>query len=216
MDGPLPTFHLFPKLPIELRFKIWEESLKANSSRVVEINFSSSTMRWHPCAPPPAQLHVSREARQLALNRYQPASLQRSKPQPPSVYIDFTRDIIFLRSQSASALDYYGRVYDEVLQNLDSICDNCVHIAFPGHLIAGMPLVRLLAHFRSLEILTIVAKTDVIKEPSNMDDKALHFVPDCRTRKQMGRLLMAASGAIMVSKVVKFVRYAQAIREENH
>lgn len=211
--GALTSFHAFRRLPVELRFMIWKESLKANSSRVVEINFSFKTMRWHPCAPPPALLHVSQEARQLALQRYQAAPLQCNRPQPAMVFLDFSNDIVFLRSPSGPALDYRGRVYNQVLLDLESIRDNCIHIALPTHLVTGMPLIRLLAHFKRLQSLTIVAPTDTIRKPSNPHDEELSFVADRRTRKKMGRMLVAAE-VLKFSTVVKVVHHAQAVRGE--
>lgn len=205
-------FHAFRRLPVELRFKIWEESLKANSSRVVEINFSFKTMRWHPCAPPPAQLHVSQEARQFALRLYQAAPLQRNGPRPIMVFLDFSRDILFLHSQTSPRPGFFGQVYNQVLLNLDSIRDNCVHIAFPSHLVTGMPFVRLLAHFKRLEALTIVAPMDTTRKSSNHDEE-LSFVPDRRTRKKMSGMLAAAE-IIRFSTVVKVVHHAQAVRGE--
>lgn len=74
-----------------------------------------------------------------------------------------------------------------------------------------MPLVRLLAHFKRLEALTIVAPTDAIRQPSDPDDEPLSFVPDRRTRKEMSRVLAAAE-IIKFSTVVKVVNHAQAVR----
>jgi hypothetical protein len=129
------------------------------------------------------------------------------------VFLDFSHDTIFLRSWSGLALDYSGQVYEQVLLDLDSIRDNCVHIAFPTHLVTGMPLVRLLAHFKHLESLTSVAPTDAIRKPSDPDDEQLSFVPDRRTRKRMS-LMLAIAETIRFSTVVKVVHHAQAVRGE--
>ncbi|CAG8955034.1 hypothetical protein HYFRA_00007048 [Hymenoscyphus fraxineus] len=40
-----PTFHLFPKLPAEIRLQIW--SLAPPDDRVVEVGYSFNTQRWY-------------------------------------------------------------------------------------------------------------------------------------------------------------------------
>jgi hypothetical protein len=65
-----PKFTLFPKLPIELRLKIWKES---HEPRIIELRF---TRNWKMCRYDfiipkfPAVLHVNKEARLESLKYY--------------------------------------------------------------------------------------------------------------------------------------------------
>src|SRR5271156_5126617 len=69
-------FTLFPKLPTELRFKVWAMAFLSRVSRVVEIRIREQTdsnsdsespaspYLWSP-SPPPALANSCREARQM-------------------------------------------------------------------------------------------------------------------------------------------------------
>ncbi|KAH9222737.1 hypothetical protein DL95DRAFT_258460, partial [Leptodontidium sp. 2 PMI_412] len=58
----------FPKLPAELRFKIWILSLPG--PRVVELHYNALTSRAVSSTPAPAALHTSRESHEEALKQY--------------------------------------------------------------------------------------------------------------------------------------------------
>ncbi|EHA52005.1 hypothetical protein MGG_15233 [Pyricularia oryzae 70-15] len=72
-----PTFHLFAKLPAELRVKIWQQSLEP---RVVELHTRrghyaddfrhGGHLKWHSQCTNPAALSVCVESREVALERY--------------------------------------------------------------------------------------------------------------------------------------------------
>ena len=62
-----PTFHLFPRLPTELRLQIWEMTVEP---RTVELHCNHRTsypdfygVKIHSSTPPPATLHACRESR---------------------------------------------------------------------------------------------------------------------------------------------------------
>jgi hypothetical protein len=62
------TFTVFPKLPVELRFKIWKLALPG--TRVVAINFDYESETITSSARIPAALHTCRESRLEALKVY--------------------------------------------------------------------------------------------------------------------------------------------------
>ncbi|KAI6379815.1 hypothetical protein MCOR25_001948 [Pyricularia grisea] len=72
-----PTFHMFAKLPAELRLKVWQHSLEP---RVVELHTRrghyaddfrhGGHLKWHSRCTNPATLSVCVESREVALERY--------------------------------------------------------------------------------------------------------------------------------------------------
>src|SRR5436190_18405372 len=67
MGSPLKSFTLFPKLPIELRLKIWRDSIQP---RMVKVRYDKAHKRCTSFAIP-AILHASRESRYVGLKTYQ-------------------------------------------------------------------------------------------------------------------------------------------------
>jgi hypothetical protein len=99
---PLPpgqptTFPKFPLLPPEIRQQIF--ALALPDRRIVELrlqpaskaSYHEYTRVWRSPCPPPALLHVSREARSIALKRYRLAF--RGVKWPAAIYVDFATDI---------------------------------------------------------------------------------------------------------------------------
>jgi hypothetical protein len=79
IDNALDTFTLFPKLPIEIRFKIWKYSFP----RGREVNFADELIfkamsaeargafvQFEDSNPPPATLWINKESRQETLKHY--------------------------------------------------------------------------------------------------------------------------------------------------
>lgn len=66
---PLETFTCFPKLPLELRLKVWHNSMPG--SRVLEIRFNKRKRRFVSYAKVPTVLQICRESRNEALGTYQ-------------------------------------------------------------------------------------------------------------------------------------------------
>ncbi|OTB00105.1 hypothetical protein M426DRAFT_26838 [Hypoxylon sp. CI-4A] len=99
------TFHLFAKLPIELRFQIWSYNLP--EPRIVEIkchtepNFKYQLRQddveptvCKSTLPVPVNLHVCRESRFEALKRYQ--LLFSCSSESGRIYFDPLRDTLYL------------------------------------------------------------------------------------------------------------------------
>ncbi|TVY39316.1 hypothetical protein LOCC1_G005895 [Lachnellula occidentalis] len=98
-DPQSRTFAAFPRLPIELRFKIWENASMA--TRTLELWYSFDNQRFSTFQPVPAVLHTCREARRAG-NRMYSLSFGSAKS-PPRTYFNPICDII-----------YFGlRVYDD-------------------------------------------------------------------------------------------------------
>ncbi|PMD46200.1 hypothetical protein L207DRAFT_207124 [Hyaloscypha variabilis F] len=85
-------FKLFPKLPTELRRIIWRLSLPGQ--RVVEVLFDNFTGQCRSSCPIPIALHVSSEARGVALESYELAF--GTAEAEAVVYFDFKIDALFL------------------------------------------------------------------------------------------------------------------------
>ncbi|ETS80096.1 hypothetical protein PFICI_07625 [Pestalotiopsis fici W106-1] len=108
-----PSFSKFNDLPPELRIKIWQTAMPEARTVVVKspyapkddappsleealVHTDGPTKTWTSNTPIPALLHVNAEARHEASKRYQLA-LSVGQHQP-RIYVDFTRDTIFLGS----------------------------------------------------------------------------------------------------------------------
>ncbi|KAI1212914.1 uncharacterized protein F4807DRAFT_471479 [Annulohypoxylon truncatum] len=98
------VFHLFAKLPIELRFKIWAYNLPG--PRIVEIKCSTESAQTSQpqqgdrrpvvctsTSPIPTNLHVCRESRNEALKKYR--LLFGSSPQPGRIFFEPLRDTLY-------------------------------------------------------------------------------------------------------------------------
>jgi hypothetical protein len=103
-------FHLFPRLPPELRRKIWRHALP--SPRIMSIDFiqrpHQSIPQFEPNHPPPVLLQVCHESREVALENYELAfeaqgpcgSSQQAptggtpNPSPRGFYFDFRTDTL--------------------------------------------------------------------------------------------------------------------------
>ncbi|PVH69462.1 hypothetical protein DL98DRAFT_522166 [Cadophora sp. DSE1049] len=66
MPSPLTSFHLFPKLPTEIRMMIWELSLEA---RTVEIQWTE-TRGFFSRVPTPMALRVCKDSRGAVKSKY--------------------------------------------------------------------------------------------------------------------------------------------------
>ena len=119
---PATTFYHFPKLPIELRFKIWDYA--ALHARFIEIERGPKVRNGYDlegdiCAGedyrrraspisrrPPAIFHVSQEARSEAKKNYQLRTFDTLTPNQTEQYIYYNPDSDILNSarNAASAL----------------------------------------------------------------------------------------------------------------
>ncbi|KAI0123857.1 hypothetical protein BJ170DRAFT_98963 [Xylariales sp. AK1849] len=106
----LHDFHLFPRLPTELRLRIWSCSLP--DSRIVSIHCDAKPSpgpsapfeaRTHECsftssAVIPASLHVCRESRSEALREYQLSF--GTLHQPGKVFFNDSTDVLYFGARS--------------------------------------------------------------------------------------------------------------------
>ncbi|KAI9048227.1 hypothetical protein LZ554_008022 [Drepanopeziza brunnea f. sp. 'monogermtubi'] len=91
---PGTTFTLFPKLPVELRLKIYSEHLTTSTSRIVKICWNARKRAFVSRRPPPPLLHTCSESRHQALKMYQLHFA--SSPEFARVYFSFERDTLAL------------------------------------------------------------------------------------------------------------------------
>ncbi|TVY46112.1 hypothetical protein LSUB1_G000042 [Lachnellula subtilissima] len=90
-DPQSPTFTAFPLLPIELRFKVWENA--SMTTRTLELIYSMDNQRFWTFQPVPAVLHTCREARRAG-NRIYSLSFGSAKS-PPRTYFNPISDIVY-------------------------------------------------------------------------------------------------------------------------
>ncbi|KAH7360724.1 hypothetical protein BKA65DRAFT_533972 [Rhexocercosporidium sp. MPI-PUGE-AT-0058] len=89
---PATEFLLFPKLPAELRFKIWILSLPC--LRTVELHYNALNSHTMSSTPAPAAFYTSRESRREALKQY--SLLFEDYVLNSSAYIDVRTDTLYL------------------------------------------------------------------------------------------------------------------------
>ncbi|TAQ88097.1 hypothetical protein B7494_g3579 [Chlorociboria aeruginascens] len=120
---PLTTFHLFPRLPTELRLHIWTLTLRP---RTVDIRYY--TDGFH--APDadntlPIALKVCRESRGYLLDSY-PYCFG-SRIHPPRLRFNFSLDTLYFdRSFEHYISHFFGILSDTEIQNLRYLAIDCV------------------------------------------------------------------------------------------
>lgn len=145
----LSSFPLFQTLPLELRTKIWQSSLP--TARLVEIRYLNMPCHFPMPRLPTALLHVSQEAREVALKRYRP--LYRMSSPLPLIYIDPNIDILFVNEHIQRLDEVLSELDDEVLRSLHEIAlESMMMFVFPN--IAGK-IFPCLLRLKGLERITI-------------------------------------------------------------
>ncbi|KAI9648959.1 hypothetical protein NHQ30_001525 [Ciborinia camelliae] len=95
-------FHYFPKLPIELRKRIWWFSLPG--SRIVEVYWKEKDYGiWSECQQP-VTIHICHESREVALGVYKLAFKTISAP--ATIYFDFEIDVLYFGAGNISNYQY--------------------------------------------------------------------------------------------------------------
>ncbi len=102
------VFTLFPKLPPELRDKIWNEHCAQLQPRVVDLwatkDSTEEKMKYGTHSQASTILHISREARSIGLKYYKllfEEDIQRETvrnvetPKKPHIYVNWEHDILF-------------------------------------------------------------------------------------------------------------------------
>ncbi|KAK0102839.1 hypothetical protein ONS95_000963 [Cadophora gregata] len=90
MRAPLTSFHLFPKLPTEIRMMIWKLSLEA---RTVEIQWSE-TRGFFTRVPTPIALRVCKDSRDAVKSKY-PLCFGNVLYKPSTVF-NFSLDTLYV------------------------------------------------------------------------------------------------------------------------
>jgi 2EXR family len=101
----MKNFTRFPKLPIELRLKIWRST---KEPRIIEVRFHFDCRKKKHSffAPQPVVLQVCHESRHEGLKSYKKAFT--NKWAYNDVYFDFTTDILFINySLSQSQMNFF-------------------------------------------------------------------------------------------------------------
>jgi hypothetical protein len=107
-DKPNQVFTLFPKLPPELRNKIWNEHCTQSEPRIIDLwgtkNSTMEKMRYGTHSKAPPILHTSNESRYIGLKYYKllfEGEIQGEgvegvgNPKKPHIYVNWEHDILF-------------------------------------------------------------------------------------------------------------------------
>jgi hypothetical protein len=95
-QGPLPTFHPFPRLPLELRIQVWESA--SVHGRVVKVRNAQHLPLFHRYlsspTPVPGVTRVSHESRKLcSYQRY-----FRDEVTQRYIWVNFANDVLHMDS----------------------------------------------------------------------------------------------------------------------
>ncbi|PVH88591.1 hypothetical protein DL98DRAFT_446996 [Cadophora sp. DSE1049] len=101
----LTAFTLFPKLPIELRVKIFDDYL-STATRLVHIYWHARQRVFKSSQAIPPLLHVCQESRYQALKKYQLSFAP--SPEFARVYFSFEKDVLMVCWRTLGA--YPGRI----------------------------------------------------------------------------------------------------------
>ncbi|KAH7346428.1 hypothetical protein BKA65DRAFT_502418 [Rhexocercosporidium sp. MPI-PUGE-AT-0058] len=120
------TFHPFPRLPLELRTKIWET---ANAEpRVVVVDMPKFRVWFTSPTPVPATLHACSESRIITLRTHKLCFPQRREDRPDgpaTVYSNLARDTIYFRrahNSNALAIDSFpSRISKKELEKMEAV-----------------------------------------------------------------------------------------------
>jgi hypothetical protein len=158
-DQPSPTFTLFPKLPTELRLKIWKH---ARQPRIIRFKYKSNNSSWshlRAIAKPPVLFQVNREAREAALKIYELTFKSILNKQP--IYIDYKVDALYMENWNIFE-SFYERAhfgssdYEQEIRDLESklrclvLGDiNCHDELDPEMMLANRNIENFILHFRN-------------------------------------------------------------------
>jgi hypothetical protein len=91
ISSPPNSFHLFPRLPPELRLKIWNYTITTSS--FVPVRWSQSQRVFLSTRKPPTILHICQESRIFGLKTYTLSFA--SSPEFARIYFSFEDDVVF-------------------------------------------------------------------------------------------------------------------------
>ncbi|KAN0114819.1 hypothetical protein V8E51_004363 [Hyaloscypha variabilis] len=163
-SSQLPILSRFPDLPLELRTKIWHSALPG--IRLVETRFVNRPCHFPVPTLPTPLLHVSQEAREVALKRYRP--LYRLSSPLPLIYIDPNVDILFINE--------HVQQLDAVLSELDVDVLQCLrHIALESMMLFVFPNIARKI-FPCLLRLSCLQRVTIVLPPTNPEEESGHAV----------------------------------------
>lgn len=104
-DGgdPQPAFTVFPKLPIELRLKIF--GIAAREPRIIEVSYSAEKARVYQVTLTPPLLRTSSESRREALRTMSPIWEEKGS-QDMQTLMNLERDILYVVYETYSVRKY--------------------------------------------------------------------------------------------------------------
>lgn len=112
----LGEFSSFPKLPAELRIKIWK--IASRVTRLLELQYCIVDRQFLSFQAPPALLHTSQESRTVALSYFH-LSYGTDK-HPPSTYFNPVDDIVYLGSeQYDDEIEYMIKHFEKQSRSLE-------------------------------------------------------------------------------------------------
>ncbi|KAK3324789.1 hypothetical protein B0T19DRAFT_402987 [Cercophora scortea] len=167
----MATFHPFPRLPTELRLRIWE--LTASNPRVVEVRERGrlkSRAFWASPTPVPAVLHTCRESRSLLLSPTNGGRTRFTKAftygmQPRHTWVNFAADTIHTDDFTVRNL-VAERPLIRWLTVDSADSEHFYHIHMAGLIMSDMP---------ALERLVILTHENVYDWQPMMEDLRRHF-----------------------------------------
>ncbi|KAE9380141.1 hypothetical protein N431DRAFT_432430 [Stipitochalara longipes BDJ] len=142
------TFTLFPKLPQELRLKVWQSTVEP---RIVRIKWSQQLSQC-TTLDNPIILRISHESREEGLKTYRPAFATISASQPV-IYANFSLDTVDFDWETAyGQLSYF--THGELKTALKAVKSLTIHKLEFEHQLEE-PWISLLAEFSELDTLIV-------------------------------------------------------------
>lgn len=98
----LTTFELFPRLPTEIRLKVWQFATNGCDARIVQVKIKNLVTKYSEhgrgvvfssATPIPGVLHACSESREVALCRYRLS--MSSFASGPRIFLDYSSDTIY-------------------------------------------------------------------------------------------------------------------------
>ncbi|KAH7360582.1 hypothetical protein BKA65DRAFT_493539 [Rhexocercosporidium sp. MPI-PUGE-AT-0058] len=177
MASIISSFHHFPRLPPELRLRVW--TLALPSPRIIELTWKSQARSLTSKSITPAILRTCHESRYSAIQYYKKVQLGNCTQ---VILVDFERDTIFF-GPGCRHLVPSGKSHPWVMQNRKVIQDikssvllqqNLVLVAFDCEFLLGMEdserehsLHDILDSMEKLTQVVVVKTVDGKEEPGN-------------------------------------------------
>jgi hypothetical protein len=183
-SNPLQLFTCFPKLPIELRLKIWKEALPGPRILPVEcrFNFVQGIEQKHfiVTTPPPVAFHVSRESRQEALKKY--TSRLDTTSNTSNFWIGPVNDTIYMAWPKGDYIIAW--VSDWFQADVDKILSLIQHFAIDSQLFVVGEARNIAIYFAELKTLTWVLHDPKCEQGVSYNAKTVTFADGSGQRQK--------------------------------